>query len=179
MFGEELIELETIFENRTRLTKEVMNEFGKESFSVFGKKYRIFVFIMAVISLLFAITFIIIDGFSWLVFFFILFAGFFLFMFFKAYLFRLKENYKNLTALHGEVPENLIKFYEDRFESITARSNISIEYSKITKLIETENLFILMIEKQGIILLKNGFTTGNFDSFKSFIKEKCNLKLKA
>lgn len=78
-----------------------------------------------------------------------------------------------MKGLHGELPENTIKFYEDNFETTTSRSNLSIEYSKITKIAETKNLYLLLIEKQAIIIAKTGFTVGDIDKFKSFIAGKC------
>lgn len=94
-------------------------------------------------------------------------------MFYKGYIIKLNDTYRNLEGLHGELPENIIKFYEDTLETTTSRSNLKIEYSKITKIIETKNLYLLFIEKQGIIISKAGFIVGENYKFKSFITEKC------
>ncbi len=68
--------------------------------------------------------------------------------------------------------EITLNFYDEKIDIITFRSNLTLEYSQITKVLETENLFSLMIEKQNIILSKNGFINGDIDKFKLFIKEK-------
>lgn len=62
-------------------------------------------------------------------------------------------------------------------ENTTSHSNITIEYGKITKIIETKDTYILMIGRQYIILLKDGFTIGNIGIFKSFIRTKCKNAL--
>lgn len=94
-------------------------------------------------------------------------------MFFKAYTLKLNQTNKSCKGLYGGSPQILSRFYEEKIESITSISTMSIEYSKITKVIETKNLLILMIEYQGLIVDKSGFINGDFNSFKSFINEKC------
>lgn len=42
--------LETIFENKIILTKEVIAEYAQKNFKVFGKRYRMFVLLMFIIS---------------------------------------------------------------------------------------------------------------------------------
>jgi hypothetical protein len=49
-----------------------------------------------------------------------------------------------------------------------------INYSQITKFIETNSLYLLMIGKQGLMLNKSCFTVGDANAFKSFIMSKCN-----
>ncbi|WP_346936544.1 YcxB family protein [Clostridium sp.] len=68
--------------------------------------------------------------------------------------------------------EFTLNFYNEKIDIITFRSNLTIGYSQITKVLETENLYSLMIEKQNIILSKSGFINGDIDEFKLFIKEK-------
>lgn len=169
--------METIFENKIIITKEIISEYAQKNFKVFGKKYRMFVLLMVIISVISALAALIIDRLIGVSAFFLLFAVFFLFMFHKGYVIKLNDTYRNLKGLHGEMPENKIKFYEDKFETTTTNSNLKIEYSKITKIAETRNLYLLFIEKQGVIISKTGFTVGESNKFKSFILEKCkNVK---
>lgn len=165
--------METIYENKITITKEIISESAQKTFKVFGKKYRAFILLMHIISVVAAIFALIIDGLYWFSAFLFIFAIFFLFMFYKAYIIKLNETHRNLKGLHGELPENTIRFYEDKFETITSRSNLNIEYSKITKITETKNLYLLLIERQCIIIAKTGFTIGDSDKFKSFIIWKC------
>jgi hypothetical protein len=165
--------LEPIFENKIIITKEILSEFAQKSFKVLNKKYRAFVLCMHIISVVVAISALIINGSIWAFTFFLILAIFFLFMFYKGYIIKLKQSYRNLKGLLGDSPEKTIRFYEDNFEVITLISNLNIEYSKATKIMETKNLYLLLIEEQGIIIAKNGFTIGNSDKFKSFIIGKC------
>lgn len=94
------------------------------------------------------------------------------FMSFKGYLLKLNQGYKNIQGVHGDSPQFISKFYDKNIEVSTLRSKLSIDYSQITKVIETKNLYILMIINSSIIIMKNGFLTGSSDEFKLFINEK-------
>ncbi len=144
----------TLFENRTIITKEVLTEFSQKAYKISNKKYRIEGLSLNFVLLLLAS---------------IIFA----FIFFKGYLLKLNQGYKNLQKLHGELAEFTSIFYEDKMEVITSVSNLTINYNKITKISETKNLYLLMIGKNCTIIIKTGFTIGDADSFKSFIKAKC------
>ncbi len=161
-----------IFENKTIITKEVINELSEESFKECNKKYRSFVLLMFLVSAFFTVIKFITDGLYWFSVCMFLSTAFFLFMFLKGYTLKLKESYKNFKGVYGESVEVSLNFYDEKIDIITFRSNLTLEYSQITKVLETENLYLLMIEKQNIILSKNGFINGDIDKFKLFIKEK-------
>lgn len=170
--------MEPFFENHIKMTGKLLEEFVRETYRVVNKKLRTISLIMFIIYLFFAMFTFVFAGFSFstYVFSLLFLSAIFSFIFYKGYLFKLRENQKNLEALHGELPDTTIKFYEDNFENITNRSSVTIEYSRITEVLETENLFIIMIEKQGVILLKQGFVIGEFYDFKTFIENKINTK---
>lgn len=161
-----------IFENKTIITKEVINEISEESFKECNKKYRSFVLLMFLVSAFLTVGNFIIDGAYWFSVFGLLVTVFFIFMFFKGYTLKLKESYKNFKGVYGESAEVTSNFYDEKIDIITFRSNLTIEYNQITKVLETENLYSLMIEKQNLILSKSGFINGDIDKFKLFIKEK-------
>ena len=100
-------------------------------------------------------------------------ALFCLFIFFKGYILKAKQNYKNMQALYENQPQSILKFSADNFESVAAGLKLKVDYSQVTKMIETKNLYMLVIEKQVLILNKNSFTVGDAKAFKSFISEKC------
>ena len=93
-----------------------------------------------------------------------------------------KEAYKNLVKTYNGTPRMFATFYDDHMERNTNRGTITVDYEQITSILETQDLYVLMVGKQGaiqqgIILSKVHFRTGNFESFKAFIHEKCpNLK---
>jgi len=166
------VELMPIFENKTIITKEVINELSEENYKECNKKYRSFVLLMFLISAFFTVINFITNGVYLVSVCMFLSTVFFLFMFFKGYTLKLKESYKNFKGVYGESVEITLNFYDEKIDIITFRSNLTLEYSQITKVLETENLFSLMIEKQNIIFSKNGFINGDIDKFKLFIKEK-------
>lgn len=170
--------MDLLFENQTQTTKKLLEEFSKEAYYAFNKKTRMICLIMLVVETFAFVLRFVSSGFnfSMQLFFLLFLAGFFLFFYFKGYIFKLQENLKILESIHGELPHAINKFYEVNIETITDHSNLTFEYNKITNVLETENLFIIMIGKQGVYLSKKGFTVGNFSDFKNFIENKMNSK---
>lgn len=169
--------MELLFENKTTVTKEIFNDFGKKTFKVYHKTYRFFAILGCIVGLLLSILFFIIDGLSISSVFTLVCSILFLFLFFKAYIIRSASSYKNFKLLNGESPQITFSFYQEKIEIISSISTLSLEYIKITKILETNKLIILMIGKQGLILYKSGFTVGNTDTFRSFIIEKCRKNI--
>lgn len=165
--------MKTIFENKITITKEILTEFSKKTYIIYGIKYRSFLLIASILSTCFTIIALATEGLSWISGLMFIASVFFIFMFFKGYILKVNHNYKNFQWLYGELPVITSKFYEEKIEIVTLRSNLSIEYNQVTKILETENLYLLMLGKQSAILNKSGFTIGDSDKFKSFIKEKC------
>lgn len=163
----------TILEIKTTITKEILTEFSQKTFKIYHKIYRIFVLFAFLFSGFSTVTKLNTYGLSLDFVFRLLASAFFLFIFFKGYIFKLKKNYKNFQELYGELPQITSRFYDEKIDIVTSRSNLTLEYSQITKILETKNLYLMMIGRQSIILDKNGFITGDANIFKSFIKEKC------
>ncbi len=165
--------MDTIFENRTNMTGETLAEFSKKTYKVYGKKYRSFLMIMFLLCIVCVILGLTETYMYWFSACMLLLSAFFCFMFFKGYTIKAKLNQKNMRGIYGENPQITYTFLEDNFLRDTEHSHLDVNYSQITKIIESENLYILMIVKQGLILKKDSFTIGNSDDFKSFIKNKC------
>jgi len=162
-----------IFENRTVITKEILTEFSMNTFKIYSKKLRMFLLVFTPLCILCVVVESITKRFDFTSIFMVIASVFFIFIFFKGYIFRMKQNYKNFLGVYGELPQFTYTFSEDNLQGITSHSNVNLNYSQITKIIETKNLYILMIEKQGLILIKDSFTIGNSDDFKLFISDKC------
>lgn len=165
--------MDMFFENQTVVTKEILADFFKRAYKIYGKLYRTLVLIAAIVDVVFGIVVLIFSN-LYLGFVLILCGCIFFLLFFKGYRIRINQNYNNLEALHGEQPQFTFTFFADNLERKTIKSSLKVNYSQITNLIETHSLYILMIEKQGLILNKSGFTVGSADAFKAFIQEKCN-----
>lgn len=91
----------------------------------------------------------------------------------NGYILKAKQNYKNLQVLYEKQPQSIFTFFADNFEFVAADIKSRADYSQVTKMIETQNLYMLIIEKQMLILNKNSFTVGDAKAFKKFIFEKC------
>ena len=161
-----------IFKNQILVTKELLDEFSKNVFKIINVKYRVIVFIILTVSSAFTILTLMNDGFSFVSLLLIIFSLFFLFMYTKGYTIKSTKNYENFKKIYGDTPTITSKFYKDKFEVITLDSSMEIEYSEITKVIESDNLYLLMLGRQGLMLDKNNFLMGDFDNFKTFINEK-------
>ncbi len=82
--------------------------------------------------------------------------------------------YRNTLRLHGgSIPETVVQF-GDQISMTEGTLSVSFQYRQVTKIRETNRLFVLMLGKDnGIILDKDGFSIGDFRTFYSFILEKC------
>ena len=161
------------FKNKTVITEEVLTEFIQGTFKIYEKKIRV----IAIGGI--TLPSIILASAGEYLPFTLLTAGFGVFLFFKGYLFKKKKNIKNYFGLHGDSPEATYEFYHDRIENSVGKSHLSLNYEQVTNFIETKHLYILMIERQGLMIKKNGFTIGNAHELKSFLMSKCkNLRKK-
>ena len=163
--------MDMVFQNITDNTNEVIHEFSK-NYNVYNINLRITILLASLIS-----VFYIIVGLNKKLYLVclleLIMALFFLFIFFKGYILKAKQNYKNMQALYEKQPQSIFTFFADNFEFETAGSKLKIDYMQVTKMIETKNLYMLIIEKQELILNKNSFTVGDAKAFKTFIFEEC------
>lgn len=163
--------MDIIFQNITDITSEELSEFSK-NYNVYNKNLRITILLAFLVSAFYIsvglskklYTVCLVE---------LIMALFFLFLFFKGYILKAKQNYKNLQSLYENRPQSILTFFADSFESEAVDKKVKVDYSQVTKMIETKNLYILTIENQGLILNKGSFTVGDAKAFKSFISEKC------
>jgi len=169
--------LETLFENDFELTKELYNNVAEKLYKKFRKAYRAFVlvaFIATAGMFLFSLT---LKDFLWFSIFTIVSDAFFCFMYFKAHLLYTGRKYKQMETLNGSIPHFTTLFYNDKIDVTTPRSMLTVYYDQITDVIETDKMYLLLVDKQGIMLKKDGFTKGNLDGLKALLKDKCkNIK---
>lgn len=92
------------------------------------------------------------------------------------YLAAKKEADKQLEVCH-RVPETLSQFYDDefRFTNLTVHTELSIRYQQISRVIETEHLYLLWLPKKLFFMVrKDGFTKGDADAFIAFLQSKAS-----
>jgi hypothetical protein len=72
----------------------------------------------------------------------------------------------------GVFPETVITF-GDAIELREGMIHLTVEYRKITRVIRLKHSYVLMLGKRnGVIIDPNGFSRGDFPSFKAFLREK-------
>lgn len=96
--------MNTIFENKTVITNEILTESSKQTYKVYRKKYRSFLLIMFFICILFVIAGLTRVYLYWFSAWTLLMAAFFFLMFSKGYIIKMKQRQKNIRALYGESP---------------------------------------------------------------------------
>lgn len=87
--------------------------------------------------------------------------------------FLLNKIYKKRFMNHGEPIKKTTTFMKNIHILTTSNQESFYEYRQITKIYETEHLLILKMGIKGILLDKSDFTSGNLETFRSFIKKKC------
>lgn len=85
---------------------------------------------------------------------------------------RRKSRYKAMARGTDSVPERTTTFYTNHLSVLTNDGqNTIIQYSDITNLQETKNLYLINLQNNISVLLdKKGFITGNFDIIKREIE---------
>ena len=74
----------------------------------------------------------------------------------------------------GVLPETRVVFSEENIQMFEGMVHLTIEYRKIRKTVRLKNGYALFNGKRTAVLLKpEGFTEGNFEEFKVFLREKC------
>ncbi|MCD8036942.1 MAG: YcxB family protein, partial [Clostridiales bacterium] len=89
---------------------------------------------------------------------------------------QIDKTYKSYLEKFGGEAEIRLFFYEDVIvgKNLTAGSTVKAEYSQITNISETKNLYVLGLNGISILVDKNGFIGDNGAEFSKFIHEKCS-----
>ena len=88
---------------------------------------------------------------------------------------------KQFLELLNEIPESKTMFFEDHLMSVsTNNAELKLEYSKIKKVKQSKNLYLLILSKKLVVMVdKNRFEKGTCEEFEKFIAEKAvNAKIK-
>lgn len=164
------------FQNHTQLTREMTWEFSKHTFRIYQKPIRWTSFSFAVITILLTFVYLLLSLYrsKW-DFYLVLFAicsVIFLLIFFKGYALRANFNWKNMCSMYGNNPWMDYYFGDENFLVKRPQMSATLQYSQITRILETENLYVLMIGRQGFLLQKDGWKGKDAD-FIPFLQRKC------
>lgn len=173
------MEMEPIFINKFKHTKESYIEMNKKctSFSIFFLSlfFLIVYWTLAVFiyHYLYDLIFAIIIAFAGVIFSIYPFARI-------PFIARKRE--KQLLELYDTIPECDTMFYDDCLMSvsITSKEELKLNYSKIKKVKQSKNLYLLILNnKLAVMVDKNHFEKGTCEEFEKFIKEKAvNAKIR-
>ncbi|WP_434794555.1 hypothetical protein TPDSL_16080 [Terrisporobacter petrolearius] len=167
--------MNTLFENEYVLTKELVLEFSKTFVS---KKYKIFCYVFATLSIIFAIWSLTV---SLNIIFRIIFFGFpfyFIGVALKLHKFMGKKLYEQQRAINNyETLRKIINFYDDKLEVISPNGGKTIIfYHNIKKIYKTKKFLVLNSEnKLAVPIKKDSFIKGTCEDFEMFIFSKSHI----
>lgn len=172
---------EVIFENQYLETRTIVREFHK--YCVSGKKRKLGIILLAIGIVLAVFMLLVQSGVIGV-------PGRFQAIFWEAsivcvFLGVIFSIYYRLTAaiafkqdfksMEGEIPETIVQFTDDDVIISELGKVKNFHYRELGELMETENLYAMMINRYaGIVVLKDSFTYGNPDEFKVFLEAKYN-----
>lgn len=159
------------FENRIIFTKDIFSEYAK---GVIQKKAQHIAIPLAAFFLLVSIIDFFNMDFGSAAF---LFPFGIVLLFYPAILARVpvKKAYEQQKLLNGGKELEKTTRFSDRIDMVSSnKAEYSFAYSQVTQIYETKNLLILKINRKVNLLLdKDGFTVGNLEEFRYFIRESC------
>lgn len=171
--------MQELFKNEIILTEELNLQYAEASYKVYRKKYRIGIGIFALVDLVLAGLCLFLYQLTALgVALAVLAVALVILVFYRGYLSGAKKSYGNLKKHYKGVPRMFATFYDDHFERNTNWNTITVDYKDVTGTLETKDLMVVTVGKQGaiqqgILLEKKGFRTGSLEAFLKFLYEKC------
>ena len=165
--------VKTMFENRYKTGMEVLEEFVENVVVLRYRSWKALVGLLAMLAVI--VAFSVMAGgdisvlniiLAWLAICFI-YLVIYPYRENKKIIKRSKENFTNYVE-----GENVTWFDENYVTVSDGKDRSVFRYSQFKKLVETQNLYCLMIDgSKGVILRKDSFTLGSFESFKAFIEK--------
>ena len=163
--------MDAVFVNKFKHTKSHYIEMSNGFSDVFPKLFWILSFLYTVIAvLMFIYCYDITPAIIILIF--GIFMG--IYPFIKNHILE-KKRQKQFLTLYDEMPESITYFYENNFKTTTPANNaeITIDYDKIIKLKQTQNLYLLILKERLVIMVdKNRMENGTCEEFEKFIINK-------
>ena len=179
----------TFYENRFLLTRKLHKEFCRTTFLKMRKKLRVIWAIVSLVFFLIAASLYIFTKLRILPIFAIIIGLVFFYSIFQGYRFSEWVNYRSLCRETADVAGGEVVMIT-RFEPVqihvkAGKTGYSFKYATIDRVLETTNLFILILKHEGMIehsqiLFKGGFTEKNedtLDQFKKYLNEKTGKEL--
>ncbi|HJC25016.1 MAG TPA: YcxB family protein [Candidatus Eisenbergiella merdavium] len=164
-----------LYENSFTITEELYQEFLKASMGRYRKLY----YIVGGVSLALGLfSFLGGAGPSALLFFVI--TALCIFLPANTYRSAKKKKYAQQVAQNGGKPlERRVMFYMSGLEIYSNSGAHSVfRYGDITKIIHSKSMYLLVIKKMSLLVLKDSFTKGTLEEWKTFMNKKGLWKVK-
>lgn len=85
------------------------------------------------------------------------------------------KKYMQSDKLNEAQKYSVVRFYDYTFSMEEGTFSMDFDYRRVYRVYDLKYSYVLMFTKgNGVMLKKDGFTIGNFDSFKPFIQQHCS-----
>lgn len=164
--------MQPIFENKTCLTEDLYLNGIKEYYKIGHRMSRVLAVAYSIILIgcaamfLYDLNFVL--GLP-----FLLLGIFILFWQFKGYLISSKKSFRKFTLMHQshyEVDMDF-RFYEGHMEQETEKTELAVEYKRISDLYEFSDVLLLVYEKKVIMMEKSSFIKGSVEEILALMKQ--------
>ncbi|MDE6714259.1 MAG: YcxB family protein [Lachnospiraceae bacterium] len=166
------------YENRFILTKKLHHQYCKMTYQTMNKRMQILAAVLAVIMYaLCAVSFFYLRM-PKVCLAFLGFGIYFTMMIFWGYRFSEWINFRKMKDEYGPAITMILHFQQDKISVRVNEKSFAFKYSSISKAYETEDSYILILGKKGMVehgqvIFKQGFThDADIDEFKKFINKK-------
>jgi len=159
--------VKTMFENRYMTGMEVLEEFVEKVVVLKYRDWKVFVGLLALLAV------IIVFASHQSIFNILLAWGLCCFILLAVYPVRETKKIIKKSEINFKYEQNetVAWFDEDYITVSNGVDRSTLLYSQVKKLVETPNLYCLMKDgSNGVILRKDSFTLGTFDSFRTYIE---------
>lgn len=166
--------MEILFENRYNETPEMTEEYIKK---ILCKKIKNLAIIVMLFSALMLITSLINHRYLLVIIYSILFILSLTVTLFIEKLMR-HQFYNNIQNIHGDIrPETILRF-SNNINITEGKYSLNIEYSEIKKVQNLKYSYALILgTQQALLIKKDAFSIGDFESFQEFITSKIKYQL--
>lgn len=166
------------YENRFILTKKLHHQYCKMTYRTMNKRMQILAAVLAVIMYVLCAVLFFYLRMPKVCLVFLGFGIYFTIMIFYGYKFSEWINFRKMRDEYGPAITMVLHFQQDKVSVRVNEKSFAFKYSSISKAYETEDSYILILGKKGMVehgqvIFKQGFThDADIVEFKKFINKK-------
>lgn len=166
------------FENRFILTQKLHHQYCKMTYRTMNKRMQVLSAVLSVVMYALSAAAFFYLRLPKLCLVFLGFGIYFTFMIFYGYKFSEWINFRRMKDEYGPAITMILHFQQDKVSVRVNEKSFAFKYSSISKVYETEDSYILILGKKGMVehgqvIFKQGFLHDtNIDEFKRYINKK-------